>query len=67
VVLQLLPFVSHHVCSVLKLPIHGVGCCSAVLTSIRIFPYPELPAYNGYGNVDDGSSFAGKSGSVRWC
>jgi hypothetical protein len=28
--------------------------------SIRIFPYPELPAYNGYGNVNDASSYVGE-------
>jgi hypothetical protein len=24
---------------------------------VPLFPYPELPAYNGRGNVDDASSY----------
>jgi Tannase and feruloyl esterase len=30
------------------------------IQSISIFPYPELPVYNGTGNVDQASSYSGK-------
>jgi hypothetical protein len=44
----------------LSIPALGAASTTALTRSIRIFPYPELPAYNGYGNVEDGSSFVGK-------
>jgi hypothetical protein len=44
----------------LSIPALGAASTTALTRSIRIFPYPELPAYNGYGNVDDASSFVGK-------
>jgi hypothetical protein len=33
---------------------------AAVVRTINGYPYPELPAYKGYGNVDDASSYIGK-------
>jgi hypothetical protein len=41
-------------------PVLGASATSAPVRSITLFPYPELPAYNGYGNVDDASSFYGR-------
>ena len=41
-------------------PVLGAPASTAPVRSITLFPYPELPAYNGYGNVDDASSFYGK-------
>lgn len=31
-----------------------------VVRSIKLFPYPELPAYQGHGSVDKASSYVGK-------
>jgi hypothetical protein len=31
-----------------------------VQRSIKLFPYPELPAYKGHGSVKTASSFVGK-------
>ena len=44
----------------LSIPALGAASSTALTRAIRIFPYPELPAYNGYGNVDDPASFVGK-------
>jgi hypothetical protein len=44
----------------LNIPAPAAANAGTLTRSIRIFPYPELPAYNGYGNVDDGSSFVGR-------
>jgi hypothetical protein len=38
----------------------GVAATTAVVRSIDLYPYPELPAYKGHGNVDDASSYTGK-------
>jgi hypothetical protein len=38
----------------------GGPATTAVVRSINVYPYPELPAYKGYGNVDDASSYVGK-------
>ncbi|HUC58526.1 MAG TPA: tannase/feruloyl esterase family alpha/beta hydrolase, partial [Streptosporangiaceae bacterium] len=44
-------------------PALGQPAVTAEVRQINIYPYPELPAYNGYGNVDDASSYYGK---VSW-
>ncbi|HXW44780.1 MAG TPA: tannase/feruloyl esterase family alpha/beta hydrolase [Streptosporangiaceae bacterium] len=41
-------------------PVLGAAATSAPVRSITLFPYPELPAYNGYGDVDVASSFYGQ-------
>jgi hypothetical protein len=41
-------------------PTLGAPSATAAVRSINLYPYPELPAYNGYGNVDDASSYVGK-------
>jgi tannase/feruloyl esterase len=41
-------------------PTLGAPAATAVVRSINIYPYPELPAYKGHGNVDDASSYTGK-------
>jgi hypothetical protein len=41
-------------------PALGGPATTAVVRTINLYPYPELPAYNGYGNVDDASSYIGK-------
>jgi hypothetical protein len=41
-------------------PVLGAPAVGAPVRSITLFPYPELPAYNGYGNVDDAASFYGR-------
>jgi feruloyl esterase len=53
------------------IPDLGAPATGSVIRSDRLFPYPELPAYNGYGNVDDASSYIGKVSAaleqpVRW-
>ena len=30
------------------------------MRTLPLFPYPELPAYNGYGKVNDASSYVGR-------
>jgi Tannase and feruloyl esterase len=40
-------------------PVLGAPAATAAVRAISIFPYPELPAYNGHGNVDDASSYVG--------
>jgi hypothetical protein len=42
------------------IPDLGAPVPGPVLRSDRLFPYPELPAYNGYGDVDDASSYVGR-------
>ncbi|MGH3290410.1 MAG: tannase/feruloyl esterase family alpha/beta hydrolase [Trebonia sp.] len=41
-------------------PTLGAPATTAVVRSINVYPYPELPAYKGNGNVDDASSYVGK-------
>jgi Tannase and feruloyl esterase len=41
-------------------PTLGAPASTAAVRSINLYPYPELPAYNGYGNVDDASSYVGR-------
>jgi hypothetical protein len=41
-------------------PVLGAPATTAVVRQMKLFPYPELPAYNGYGDVDDAASYAGK-------
>jgi feruloyl esterase len=41
-------------------PVLGAPATTAVVRQISLYPYPELPAYNGYGNVDAASSYYGK-------
>jgi Tannase and feruloyl esterase len=41
-------------------PSLGAAPTTAAVRSITLYPYPELPAYNGHGNVDDASSYAGR-------
>jgi Tannase and feruloyl esterase len=41
-------------------PALGAPATTAVVRTLPLYPYPELPAYNGYGNVDDASSYVGK-------
>jgi hypothetical protein len=38
---------------------------------LPLYPYPELPAYRGYGNVDDASSYMARvsralQAPIRW-
>ena len=42
------------------IPDLGAPASGSVIRSDRLFPYPELPAYNGYGKVDDASSYIGE-------
>jgi feruloyl esterase len=42
------------------IPTLGAPASGPVLRSIKIFPYPKLPAYKGHGSVDRSSSFVGK-------
>jgi hypothetical protein len=44
----------------LNIPSLGAANSGTLTRAIRIFAYPELPANNGYGNVDDPTSFVGK-------
>src|SRR5262249_38407380 len=41
-------------------PVLGAPAATAVVRQINLYPYPELPAYNGYGNVAAASSYFGK-------
>ena len=52
-------------------PVLGASSTTAVVRQITLYPYPELPAYRGYGNVDDASSYVGRVSPalekpVRW-
>jgi hypothetical protein len=38
----------------------GAPATTALVRQIKLFPYPELPAYNGYGDVDNAASYVGK-------
>ena len=44
-------------------PVPGAPAATAVVRQLPLYPYPELPAYSGYGNVDDASSYVGR---VSW-
>ena len=41
-------------------PTLGAPATTAAVRALPLFPYPELPAYNGYGNVNDASSYVGR-------
>jgi hypothetical protein len=41
-------------------PVLGAPSATAEVRQLPLFPYPELPAYKGYGNVDDASSYVGR-------
>jgi Tannase and feruloyl esterase len=41
-------------------PTLGAPATTAVVRTINLYPYPELPAYKGHGNVDDASSYTGR-------
>jgi feruloyl esterase len=52
-------------------PVLGASSATAAVRQITLYPYPELPAYRGYGNVDDASSYVGKVSAalekpIRW-
>jgi Tannase and feruloyl esterase len=38
-------------------PVLGAPSATAQVRQLPLFPYPELPAYKGYGNVDDAASY----------
>jgi feruloyl esterase len=38
-------------------PLLGAPATTAVVRQINLYPYPELPAYTGYGNVDEAASY----------
>lgn len=42
------------------IPVLGAPASTAVVRTLPLYPYPELPAYNGSGNVDEASSFHGQ-------
>ena len=44
-------------------PALGAPSATAIVRQIKIYPYPKLPAYKGYGNVDDADSYYGR---VSW-
>lgn len=53
------------------MPALGAPSATAAVRQITLYPYPQLPAYRGYGNVDDASSYVGKVSPalekpVRW-
>jgi feruloyl esterase len=41
-------------------PVLGAPATTAEVRQLPLYPYPELPAYKGYGNVDDASSYVGR-------
>jgi len=41
-------------------PVLGQPSATAVVRQIKIYPYPELPAYKGDGNVNNASSYVGR-------
>jgi Tannase and feruloyl esterase len=41
-------------------PVLGAPSATAVVRRISIYPYPKLPVYRGYGNIDAVSSYYGK-------
>jgi hypothetical protein len=46
------------------IPDLGAAATGAVVRSDTLFPYPELPAYKGHGNVDAASSYVGEVSSA---
>ena len=44
-------------------PVLGAPATTAVVRQLPLFPYPELPAYKGYGNTDAAASYTGR---VSW-
>jgi hypothetical protein len=38
----------------------GAPAATAEVRQLPLYPYPELPAYKGYGNVDDAASYVGQ-------
>jgi feruloyl esterase len=52
-------------------PVLGAPATTAVVRQINLYPYPELPAYKGHGNVDKASTYYGKVSKalqqpIRW-
>jgi hypothetical protein len=52
-------------------PVLGSPSATAQVRQLPLFPYPELPAYRGYGNVDDAASYVPRVSRalqkpVRW-
>jgi hypothetical protein len=52
-------------------PALGAASATAEVRQLPLYPYPELPAYRGYGNVDDASSYVGRvsralQAPIRW-
>ena len=52
-------------------PVLGAPSATAQVRQLPLFPYPELPAYRGYGNVDDAASYVPRVSRalqkpVRW-
>jgi Tannase and feruloyl esterase len=52
-------------------PALGAPSATAEVRQLPLFPYPELPAYKGHGNVDDASSYVPKvsralQAPIRW-
>lgn len=43
-----------------SIPALGASNTNAVVRTLPIYPYPELPAYNGRGNPDSASSYHGQ-------
>lgn len=41
-------------------PTLGAPATTAAVRTLPLFPYPELPAYDGHGNVNDASSYVGQ-------
>jgi feruloyl esterase len=41
-------------------PVLGAPPATAAVRQLPLYPYPELPAYQGHGNVNDASSYTGK-------
>jgi len=52
-------------------PALGAPSATVAVRQLPLFPYPELPAYRGYGNVDDASSYVPRvsralQAPIRW-
>jgi hypothetical protein len=52
-------------------PALGAASATAAVRQLPLYPYPELPAYKGWGNVDDVSSYVPKVSQaiqkpIRW-
>jgi hypothetical protein len=41
-------------------PVLGAPAATAEVRQLPLFPYPDLPAYRGYGDVDDASSYVSR-------